>query len=167
MVNGYFLDSGLWSFLTRSELYLLLYSSNEAKHIYAAINKQHISEVKHGDVAYVDLRWYGYDGYSGLGLPNYDTHKYVVAFSYTQWLHSKTHTKIVAVCRVFNEKWPLNHYIFRAYGSCLNLTDSVTLVGNKFVALYPRLDLPLILKRALSYSSCGLCVTAFKTQRGG
>jgi hypothetical protein len=49
---------------TRSELYLLLYSAKEAKRIYAAINKQPISEVKPGDVAYADLRWYGYDWYS-------------------------------------------------------------------------------------------------------
>lgn len=49
---------------TRSELYLLLYSA-KAKRIYAAINKQPITEVKLGDVAYVDLRWYGYDWYSG------------------------------------------------------------------------------------------------------
>ena len=59
--------------LSRSELYLLLYSAKEAKRIYAAINKQPITEVKPGDVAYVDLRWYGYDWYSGLGLPNHDT----------------------------------------------------------------------------------------------
>jgi hypothetical protein len=58
---------------SRSELYLLLYSAKEAKRIYAAINKQSITEVKPGDVAYADLRWYGYDWYSGLGLPNYDT----------------------------------------------------------------------------------------------
>jgi hypothetical protein len=46
---------------SRSELYLLLYSAKESKRIYAAINKQPISEVKPGDVVYVDLRWYGYD----------------------------------------------------------------------------------------------------------
>jgi hypothetical protein len=43
------------------------------------------------------------------------------------------------VSRVFNEEWPLNHYFVRAYGSCLSLTDSMTLVTNKFVELYPRL----------------------------
>jgi hypothetical protein len=123
----------------RSELYLLLYSAKEAKCIYAAINKQPISEVKPGDVAYVDLRWYGYDWYAGLGLPNYDTQIYVVAFEYKQWFHSTTRTKIVAVCTVFNEEWPLNHYFVRAYGSCLSLTYAMTLVDKQLVTLYPRL----------------------------
>ena len=124
---------------SRSELYLLLYSAKEAKRIYAAINKQPISEVKPGDVAYVDLRWYGYDWYSGLGLPNYDTQRYVVAFEYTQWFHSTTRTKIVGVCRVFNEEWPLNHYFVRAYGSYLTLPAASTLVDKKLVVSYPRL----------------------------
>jgi hypothetical protein len=124
---------------SRNELYLLLYSAKEAKRIYAAINKQPISEVKPGNVAYVDLRWYGYDWYSGLGLPHYDTQRYVVAFEYTQWYHSTTRTKIVAVCRLFNEEWPLNHYFVRAYGSCLSLPENSTLVDNKLVVEYPRL----------------------------
>jgi hypothetical protein len=124
---------------SRPELYLLLYSSKEAKRMYAAINKQSISEVGPGDVAYVDLRWYGYDWYSGLGLPHYDTHRYVVAFEYTQWFHSTSRTKIVAVCKVFNEEWPLNHYFVRAYGSCLALTDAMILVDKNLVTLYPRL----------------------------
>jgi hypothetical protein len=124
---------------SHSELYLLLYSSKEAKRIYAAINKQSITEVKPGDIVYVDLRWYGYDWYSGLGLPHFDTHLYVVAFEYTQWFHSTTRTKIVAVCLVFNEEWPLNHYFVRAYGSRIQLPEDSTLVDSKLVALYPRL----------------------------
>ena len=117
----------------------MLYSAKEAKRIYAAINKQPISEVTPGDVVYVDLRWYGYDWYSGLGLPNFDTHLYLVKFEYTQWYHSTTRTKIVAVCRVFNEEWPLNHYFVRAYGSRTKLPADSTLVDSKLVALYPRL----------------------------
>jgi hypothetical protein len=124
---------------SRSELYLLLYSAKEEKRIYAAINKQPISEVKPGDIVYVDLRWYGCDWYSGLELLNFVTHRYLVAFEYTQWFHSITRTKIIAICRVFNEEWPLNHYFVRAYGFCLNLPDDSTLIDSKFVALYPRL----------------------------
>ncbi len=123
----------------RSELYLLLYSAKEAIRIYAAINKQPISEVTPGDVVYVDLRWYGYDWYSGLGLPNFDTHLYLVKFEYNQWYHSTTRTKIVAVCRVFIEEWPLNHYFVRAYGSRTKLPEDSTMVDNKLAALYPRL----------------------------
>lgn len=45
--------------ISRPELYTLLYSQAEAQKMIAAINRSPISEVKPGDIVYVDLRFYG------------------------------------------------------------------------------------------------------------
>ncbi len=89
---------------TRPELYTLLFSQLEAQKVIAALNKSPITEVKPGDVVYVDLRFYGAGWYNALDLPNSDTTRYVVPFSYVRWYHKSSQTKIVAQCVIFKEK---------------------------------------------------------------
>ena len=123
----------------RSELYLLLYSASQASKLKAAINRMPISDVTPGDLVYVDLRFYGSDWYMSLCLPDSDTTTYVVVFEYTRWFHKTTRTKIVAVCSVFNEEWPLNNHFVRSYGHRTNLPDGAVLVDTVFISQFPQL----------------------------
>lgn len=125
--------------LTRSELYLLLYSAAEAAKMKAATNRMPISNVVSGDLVYVDLRFYGSDWYLAFGLPDSDNTAYVVIFQYIRWLHKTTRTKIVATCPVFGEEWPLNNHFVRSYGHRLIILDGAVLVDSAFVAKFPQL----------------------------
>ena len=123
----------------RTELYLLLYSSAEAAKMKAAVNRMPISDVAPGDTAYVSLRFYGSSWYISLELPESDTTEYVVPFRYTKWFHKTTRTKIVAVCDVFNEEWPLNNHFVKSYGHRKAVPERAILVDSAFIERYPQL----------------------------
>jgi hypothetical protein len=125
----------------RPQLFILLFSSLESSKMMAAINRQVISEVSPGDVVYVDLRFWGSDWYHTVGLPDAESHQYVILFRYTHWFHKTTRTKIVATCPVFREEWPCNHYFVKAYGSVKVLPVSATLVDAEFLLLSPQVIL--------------------------
>jgi hypothetical protein len=124
---------------TRPELYMLLFTSAEAQKMISAINRSTISEVTPGDLVYVDLRFYGSEWYLSLNLPDCDTVSYVVPFLYTKWFHKTTRTKLVAVCQIFHEEWPVNHYFVRAYGSRKAIQHGAVLVNDSLVQAYPLL----------------------------
>jgi hypothetical protein len=103
----------------RPELYMLLYSYAEAQKMIAAINRSPITEVKPGDTVFLDLRFYGAGWYNSLDLPNSDLLRYFVPFTYVRWYHKTSDTKIVALCLIFSEEWPVNHHFVRSYDSFL------------------------------------------------
>jgi hypothetical protein len=128
---------------TRPELYILLYSQLEANKMMAALNRSPISEVKPGDTVYVDLRFYGAGWYNALHLPDSDTTRYVVPFTYVKWFHKSSQTKIVAQCSIFNEEWPVNHQFVRAYGSTLVPLHGSVLIDDAFANMYPQILSPV------------------------
>ena len=123
----------------RPELYLLLFTAAEASTMMAAINRTNITEVGPGSNVYVDLRFFGSDWYNSLGLPNSDTVTYLVCFCYHHWYHKTTFTKIVAMCYIFDEVWPVNHYFVRAYGSKFQPSSSDVVVTSDFIHMYPQI----------------------------
>jgi hypothetical protein len=123
----------------RPELYLLLFTAAEATTMMAAINRTNISEVGPGTSVYVDLRFFGSDWYNSLCLPNSDTVTYLVCFSYHHWYHKTTFTKIVAMCYIFDEVWPVNHYFVRAYGSKFQPSSSDVIVTSDLIHQYPQI----------------------------
>jgi hypothetical protein len=123
----------------RSELYLLLFSAAEASTMMAAINRTNISEVAPGSNVFVNLRFFGFEWYNSLGLPNSDTINYVVAFTYMRWYHKTTFTKIVAACSIFDEIWPVNHNFVRAYGSNYVPSTSDVVVTSTLIHQYPQI----------------------------
>jgi hypothetical protein len=52
----------------------------------AAINRTGIETVRPGFIGYMDLRWYTFDWYATLGLPDEDTTTiYVLKYQYGDW----------------------------------------------------------------------------------
>ena len=105
----------------------------------AALNRTNITEVQPGMDAFVNLRFFGSDWYQSLGLPNSDEVNYMVLFTYHHWYHKTTKTKIVALCNIFSEEWPVNHAFVREYGSQLLLLPGDIIVNQKLIQQYPQL----------------------------
>jgi hypothetical protein len=124
---------------TRPELYQLLFSAAESIKMQAAINRTNITEVQPGMTAFLNLRFFGSDWYQSLGLPNSDETNYVVVFIYNRWYHKTTKTKIVALCNIFCEEWPVNHAFVREYGSQLRLLPGDIIVNSRLIQQYPQL----------------------------
>jgi hypothetical protein len=105
----------------------------------ASLNKSPITEVTPGDSVYVDLRFYGSGWYISLDLPSSDIIRYVVKFTYVKWFHKTTNTKIVALCDLFQEEWPVNHQFVRAYGSFKVPPEGSVIVDSDLVRRYPHI----------------------------
>jgi hypothetical protein len=111
----------------------------EASTMMAAINRTNITEVGPGSEVYVDLQFFGSNWYNSLGLLNSDTVTYVVVFCYQHWYHKTSFTKIVAMCHIFQEVWPVNHYFVRAYGSKFHPSASDVLITSYLIQQYPQI----------------------------
>ena len=72
---------------TKPYLYHLTLSAKDATKFIANTNKEDIKKVAPGDIAYVDLRFFGGRWYESLGLPNAPTSSYVMEYQYTHWYH--------------------------------------------------------------------------------
>ena len=73
----------------RSKPYLhhLTLTANDAANFIKQMNRIDITTVKPGDVAYVDLRFFGGRWYESLELPDGPTKSYVMEYEYTHWYH--------------------------------------------------------------------------------
>ena len=104
----------------------------------AALNRTSITEVQPGVDVFVNLRFFGSDWYQSLGLPNSDEVNYLVLFHYHRWYHKTTRTKIVALCNIFSEEWPVNHSFVREYGSQTRLLPGDIVVNQSLLQQYPQ-----------------------------
>ena len=86
-------------------------ATNQAK----TIDMQPIETVRPGLIGYMDLRWYSFDWYAGLGLPDEDTTIYVTGDSHT-----------------------FGHYVVLTWGSYLALTSGMVLCDEAFIQQYPQ-----------------------------
>ena len=103
------------------------------------MRKEPIRNVQLHDVFYLDLRYWGYDWFDTLDLPNAYATTYVVLCEYVVW-HTHGRYRYVQVrCPLFDEilsdLW--HHYYVYVYGSIRTLTDAHTLIDEQFCLLYP------------------------------
>ena len=68
----------------------------------------------------MDLRWYSFDWYATLGLPNEDTTIYVLQYQYGQWV-GNAEKKIRLKFDITGDEHIFNHYTTRVWGSYTTL----------------------------------------------
>ena len=120
----------------RPALTPLLYSAKDAIAWRNAINKKPITEVKSGDVAYVDLRCYGFAWYDNLKLPDSDTKTYVLAYHYNS--PKKKRPTINAHVSALNQVFSVNHAFVYMYGSVLSYDpETMVIVDRNLIRQYP------------------------------
>jgi hypothetical protein len=126
---------------SRPELTPLLHDAEAAKKQARALNKLPITEVKPGDVVYVDLRSYGAGWYAALPLPDRDHITYLLEYVYREWVPRQQKRKIYCHCALFNETFEVDHVFVKAYGSRFSkpVGNNEVLVDEAMVKEYPAL----------------------------
>ena len=119
------------------QLYPLIFTVKVATHMASRMNKTPIAAVTPGTIAYMDLRWYGFDWYAGLGLPNEDNIVYVLEFRYLDWINNH-HQKIRVQFHITSDTHLFNHFTVYCWGSCITLTDQMVLVDHAFIRAHPQ-----------------------------
>jgi hypothetical protein len=118
-------------------LYPLIFRLKETAKQLSILKKTPISRVKPGDEVFVDLRCYGYNWYSQLGLPNPDLKDYVLLYRYLNW--TKEPFKIRVKCDVFNEEFEVDHVFVHCYGSIQDFNhNQMVLIDDSFILTYPQ-----------------------------
>ena len=104
----------------------------------AAINRQRIQTVRPGLIGYMDLRWYSFDWYAQLGLPDEDTKTYVLQYRYGDWVQDNEQS-IRVTFDITGDQHIFNHFTVLSWGSYLDLSPSMTLCTREFIAQYPQI----------------------------
>jgi hypothetical protein len=120
----------------RPALRPLLYTKEIADKQRIELNRQPITDVGPGDSVYVDIRFYSAQWYANLGLEEAEHNMYVVKYDYVRW-GTKTHTKLVAECAVFDEQHRVTHDFVQRYGKCKVMLPHMKLVDKAQVLIYP------------------------------
>ena len=101
------------------------------------MRKEPIRNVELRDVFYLDLRYWGYDWFDALDLPNAYVTTYVMQCEYVAWVTSRRYRFIQVRCPLFDEVlftlW--DHYYVFAFGSIRELTTSHTFVNFAYCTL--------------------------------
>ena len=139
---------------SRRELYHITFDTALAKKFIRERNKQTISTVKPGDIAYVDLRVFGGRWYESLELPDWRNVTYVMEFQYTHWYMDKsfarngypdknfsgTKTKISGKYILGGATDVWTTYKVWCFGETLNFDPStMVLVSDELAATHPRI----------------------------
>ena len=121
------------------QLFPLRFNAADAPKRITAMKREPIRNIALHDVFYLDLRYWGYDWFDALDLPNAYSTTYVVPCEYVAWQTRRRYRFVQVRCPLFNEVlhtlWD-HHYVF-IYGSVRGLTDAHTLVDEQFCLLYP------------------------------
>jgi hypothetical protein len=124
---------------THPPLMLLLYSGKELRAFIKNINKTPITEVSPGIICYIDIRSWGWDWYSNIGLDiTVRERKYVVSSKYIKW-ENTSHTKIVLCTPLFDQEFSWSHIDVLRYGLSLLLTPEMVLITAEMIKDYPKL----------------------------
>jgi len=88
----------------------------------------------HAITFYLDLRYWGYEWFDALDLPNAYSTTYVVPCEYVAWQTRRRYRFVQVRCPLFDEVLHtlLDHYYVFVYGSVRALTDAYTLVNKQF-----------------------------------
>ena len=122
-------------------LYHLTLDTKMAKRFQTQLRKEDITSVRIGDVAYIDLRFFGDLWYEQLGLPDFATASYVLEFTYTHWYHKTSHKKISGHMNLKPAaQYSLDGYIIYCWGTHLVFDAArMTLVDAALVTQYPQI----------------------------
>ena len=122
-------------------LYHLTLDTKMAKRFQTQLRKEDITSVRIGDVAYIDLRFFGDLWYEQLGLPDFATASYVFEFTYTHWYHKTSHKKISGHMNLKPAaQYSLDGYIIYCWGTHLVFDAArMTLVDAALVTQYPQI----------------------------
>jgi hypothetical protein len=86
----------------------------------------------------MDLRWFSFDWYATLGLPNEETTTYVLKYRYGDWTH-ENRRKICIKFDITGTEYTRNHYSVLSWVTCLDLAPSMTLCDSAFITRYPQI----------------------------
>ena len=121
------------------QLFPLRFNAADAAKRVTAMRKEPIRGVEVHDVFYLDLRYWGYDWFDTLDLPDAYTTTYVVECKYVAWHTRRRYRFIQVMCPLFDEVldhlW--DHYYVFCYGSIRALTNAHTLIDAQFCLRYP------------------------------
>jgi hypothetical protein len=118
-------------------LFLLRFKTAIAEKERALLNRKPIVDVRPGDRAYVDLRFWDAVWYDQLNLPESYVRIHVVPCIYVDW-KDKEHKRINLRCDMFDETLLLQHYDVYCYGTIKQFDPTrMILVDEKFCAEFP------------------------------
>ena len=121
------------------QLFPLRFNAADAPKRVTAMKREPIRDIALHDVFYLDLRYWGYEWFDALDLPNAYSTTYVVPCEYVAWQTRRRYRFVQVRCPLFDEVlhtlW--DHYYVFIYGSVRALTDAHTLVTEQFCLLYP------------------------------
>ena len=121
------------------QLFPLRFNAADAPKRVTAMKREPIRNIALHDVFYLDLRYWGYEWFDALDLPNAYSTTYVVPCEYVAWQTRRRYRSVQVRCPLFDEVlhtlW--DHYYVFIYGSVRALTDAHTLVDEQFCLLYP------------------------------
>jgi hypothetical protein len=104
------------------------------------MKKTDIACASPGDIAYIDLRFFGDLWFEDLALPKVPAKFYVVKFKYIQWFHKTSKKKISAEYLLGGNMYALDTYQVFAWGSILHFDpNTMTLVDESYILTYPKL----------------------------
>eukprot|EP01042_Synura_sphagnicola_P036688 gene36688-biopygen18962 len=114
------------------QLFPLRFNAAEAPKRITTMRRESIRNIALHDVIYVDLRYWGYEWFDTLDLPNAYVTTYVVACEYVAW-HTHRRYRYVKVRyplfdEVLSDLW--DYYYVYIYGSISTLTDTHTLIDD-------------------------------------
>ena len=123
----------------RPHLYHLTLDTAMARKFQQSKRKDDITTVQPGDIAYIDLRFFGDEFYESLGLPDALTSQYVMEFRYTHWFHKNSKRKIAGQFILApHMDYGLDGYLVFAWGSQLGFDHAtMTLMDAPLLAAYP------------------------------
>ena len=121
------------------QLFPLQFSAADAPKRITAMKREPIHGIQLHDTFYLDLRYWGYDWFDGLDLPDAYATTYVVLCEYVAWQTRGRYRYVQVRCPLFDEilhtLW--HYYYVYVFGSVHALTDAHTLVDEPFCLLYP------------------------------
>ena len=125
---------------SRPELFILLYSSEEASRLIVELNRQSIISVRPGDTVYVDLRSFSATWYKTLPLPDVAHVQYLLEHKYIKWI-GKQHRKLQIECILTGEIFKVDHFFVKAWGTMTKKTRSpdAVILSEKIALEYPQI----------------------------
>ena len=86
----------------------------------------------------MDLRWFSFDWYAGLNLPDEDTTVYVLKYRYGDYTNDNQF-KIRIKFDITGDEYILNHYSVLTWGSLVDLTPGMVLCDAALIRRYPQI----------------------------
>jgi hypothetical protein len=122
------------------QLFPLRFNASGVSQQLTILKRQPIVGIELGEEFYIDLRFWGYDFYDSLDLPNMYVTRHVVLGKYYKWRKGPgSHVQVyVPVFLEYLRDW--DYYDVSRYGRLVRLTAEMTLVTSDMCAEFPMLN---------------------------